>query len=226
MESQRSAVVVTRHEHVVAVRKRLRGEDAHIDVFSEDSLQDFDAILAHPPKILALHQSFAATSRGATLVARLHSETQQKATEVRVLIEDEDKAPLVLSEISFSPEKALRETSRPLDRAGTRQAVRYPMNRRAIFLNGILGHLIDLSVSGAQVQEPSRLSPSQSVRLILPGDSGELRGQGTVVWSIAVPAGGTIQYRAGIQFANPDSAGLKAFCTRFGSAPGPKPDTV
>lgn len=226
MESQRSAVVVTRHEHVVAVRKRLRGEDSHIEVFAEDSLQVFDAILAHPPKVLAIHQSFAATSRGATLVARLQSEAHLKATEVRVLIEDEDKAPLVLSEISFSPEKALREASRPLDRAGTRRAVRYPMNRRAIFLSGDSAHLIDLSVSGAQVQGPSRLSPSQFVRLVLPGDSGELRGQGTVAWSIAVPAGGTIQYRAGIEFVNPDSAGLKAFCTRFGIAPGPKPGTV
>jgi hypothetical protein len=66
------------------------------------------------------------------------------------------------------------------------------------------------------------LSPAQSVRLILPGDSAELRGQGTVVWSIAVPAGGTIQYRAGIEFINPDSAGLSAFCARYGSAPDPK----
>ena len=36
---------------------------------------------------------------------------------------------------------------------------------------------------------PSRLRPSQFVRMILPDESGELRGQGTVAWSIAVPAG-------------------------------------
>ena len=204
------------------MRKRLIGDASHVEVFSEDSLQVFEALLAHPPKMLAIHQSFAATSRGATLIARLQAEARLKSIEVRVLIEDESKVPLILSEMSFSPEKALHEASRPLDRAGTRQAARYPMDRRAIFLNGESGHLIDLSVSGAQVQVLKRLRPSQIVRLILPDASGELRGQGTVAWSIAVPAGGTIQYRAGIEFINPDSAGLSAFCARFGGAPDTK----
>lgn len=204
------------------MRKRLIGDASHVEVFSEDSLQVFEALLAHPPRMLAIHQSFAATSRGATLIARLQAEARLKSIEVRVLIEDESKVPLILSEMSFSPEKALHEASRPLDRAGTRQAARYPMDRRAIFLNGESGHLIDLSVSGAQVQVLKRLRPSQIVRLILPDASGELRGQGTVAWSIAVPAGGTIQYRAGIEFINPDSAGLSAFCARFGGAPDTK----
>ena len=206
----------------MGMRKRLIGDASHVEVFSEDSLQVFEALLAHPPKMLAIHQSFAATSRGATLIARLQAEARLKSIEVRVLIEDESKVPLILSEMSFSPEKALHEASRPLDRAGTRQAARYPMDRRAIFLNGESGHLIDLSVSGAQVQVLKRLRPSQIVRLILPDASGELRGQGTVAWSIAVPAGGTIQYRAGIEFINPDSAGLSAFCARFGGAPDTK----
>lgn len=222
MDSQKSAAVITRPEHVVAMRKRLQGDASPVEVFSEDSLQVFDAILAHPPRVLAIHQTFAATSRGATLVARLQAEERLKNVEVRVLIEDETKMPLILSEMSFSPEKALHEASRPLDRAGTRQAARYPMNRRAIFVNGEPGHLIDLSVSGAQVQVPSRLRPSQVARMILPDASGELRSQGTVAWSIAVPAGGTIQYRAGIEFINPNTVGLSAFCARFGGAPDPK----
>jgi PilZ domain-containing protein len=222
MDSEKT-VVITRPEHVTAMRKRLLGEGSHFEVYADDSLRVFDAILAQPPKTLAVHQQFAATSRGATLVARLHSESRLRSIEVRVLIEDEDKTPLLLSEMTFSPEQALHEASRPLDRAGTRQAVRHPMHRRAIFVNGEGAHLIDLSVSGAQVQVPSRLRPSQVVRMILPDESGELRSQGTVAWSIAVPAGGSIQYRAGIEFINANAAGLSSFCARFGGAPDPKP---
>ena len=219
---QKQAVVITRPEHVVAMRKRLVGEGSHVEVFSEDSLQVIDLLLEHPPKALAIHQSFAATSRGATLVARLQSEPRLKSIAVRVLIEDETKAPLILSEMTFSPQKALLEASRPLDRAGTRQAARYPMNRRAFFLNGQEAHLIDLSVSGAQVQVLSRLRPAQVIRMILPDEAGELRSQGTVAWSIAVPVSGAIQYRAGIEFINPNAVGLSAFCARFGDAPDAK----
>lgn len=227
MESQNTAVVITRPDHVAAVRKRLLGEDSHVTVFSDaDSLQMLDVLVARPPKTLVLHQTFAASSRGATLVARLQHDPGLRDIEVRVLIEDEDTAPLLLSEMTFSPDRALYEASRPLDRAGTRQAARYPMHRRNIFVNGEAGHLIDLSVSGAQVHVPSRLRPSQVVRMILPDDAGDLRSQGTVAWSIAVPAGGVIQYRVGIEFINPNTVGLSAFCVRSGDAPDPKPGAV
>jgi hypothetical protein len=225
MDSKKT-VVITSPEHVVAMRKRLLSDDSQVEVYADDSLRVLDAILDRPPKTLAIHKTFAASSRGATLVARLKSESSLKDVEVRVLIEDEDKAPLILSEMSFSPAKALHEASRPLDRAGTRQAARFAMHRRAIFVNGEGGHLIDLSVSGAQIQVPSRLRPSQVVRLILPGEAGELRSQGTVAWSIAVPAAGAIQYRAGIEFINPNAVGLSAFCERFGGAPDTKTGTV
>lgn len=218
-----TTVVVARPEHVGGMRKRLLAEGSHVAVFSDaESLQVLDVLLAHPPKSLVLHQTFAASSRGATLVAQIQAEPRLKGVELRVLIEDEDKSPLLLSEMTFSPEKALHEASRPLDRAGTRQAVRHAMHRRAIIVNGEGGHLIDLSVSGAQVQVPSRLRPSQVVRMILPDASGELRSQGTVAWSIMVPAAGAFQYRAGIEFINPNSVGLSAFCARFGGAPDPK----
>jgi hypothetical protein len=222
-----TAIVIARPEHLVGMRKRLQGDASSVAVFADaDSLQVLTAILVHPPKILAIHQTFASTSRGATLVARLKSESHLHGIEVRVLIEDEDKAPLILSQTTLSPEKALLETSRPLDRAGTRQAARYPMKRRTVVVNGESSHLVDLSVTGAQVQVPMRLRPSQVVRLVLPDDSAETRCQATVAWSIAVPAGGTVQYRAGLEFISPDSTRLTAFCTRFGGAPDPRLGSV
>ena len=101
-----------------------------------------------------MHPMFAATSRGATLVAALKAKPRDTGTAIRVFIEDEVKAPLILTETALGGTEALLETSRPLDRAGTRQAARYPMNRRAVAINGDPGKLIDLSVSGRKSRWP------------------------------------------------------------------------
>lgn len=218
-----TAFVVVRADHVAATRERLKGEWPVVVFSDADSLQLLAALLAGAPTVLAIHQTFAATSRGATVVARLKTEPRLSVTVVRVLIEDEDKTPLLLSQTTLSPEEALFETSRPLDRAGTRQAARYAMNRLAIAVNGERGHLVDLSVTGAQVQVSMRLRPSQVVRIIVRDQSADIRCQGTVAWSIAVPSGGTVQYRAGLEFIGPDSARLTAFCAQYGGAAQPQP---
>jgi hypothetical protein len=168
-----------------------------------------------------MQSGFAATSRGAALVSALKSKPRELGTALRVFIEDEVKTPLILNERDLSAADALLETSRPLDRAGTRQAARYPMNRRDIVVNGDPAFLIDLSVSGAQVHTPQRLRPLKVARMTLPIESGELKLQGTVAWAIAVPGGGAIQYRAGIEFVNPDQNKLSAFCGKHGGAPDP-----
>ncbi len=216
-----TAIVISRPEHLIAIRQRM-GATGDVAVFSDtDSLSLQAAVQASPPGLLVVHQAFAASSRGATLVASIKSAPGAKATVIRVLIEGEDKVPLILAESTLSPEKALFETSRPLNRAGTRQAARYPMHRRAVIVNGEACHLIDLSVTGAQVQVSMRLRPSQVVRLVLAEESGEMRCQGTVAWSILVPSGASIQYRAGIEFISPDGPRLMAHCTRFGGTPDP-----
>lgn len=216
-----SAVVIVRPEHLTSVRKRLAGADAVAVCSEADSANLQDTILARPPEILIIHAAFATTSRGATLVAGLKAKPHATGTAVRVFIEDDDKAPLLLSQTTLSPNDALLETSRPLDRAGTRQAARYPMNRRAVVVNGEVAQLVDLSVSGAQVQVPMRLRPSQVVRFAMTDETGDTRCQGTVAWSIAVPSGGSIQYRAGLEFINPDAKRLAAICARHGGAPDP-----
>jgi hypothetical protein len=193
-----------------------------VAVFSETEwLQVEDSILSRPPEVLVMQSGFAATSRGATLVSALKNKPREHGTALRVFIEDEVKAPLILTETDLSAADALLETSRPLDRAGTRQAARYPMNRRDIIVNGDPGQLIDLSVSGAQVQTPQRLRPLKVARMSILTDTGEMKLQGTVAWAIAVPGGGVIQYRAGIEFVNPDKKKLSAFCGKHGGTPDP-----
>src|SRR5687768_12676571 len=214
-----TSVVIVRPEHLVSVKKRLSEAD-FVAVFSETEwLSVQDSVLARPPEVLIMQSAFAATSRGATLVSALKNKPRETGTAVRVFIEDEVKAPLLLSEKELPAVDALLETSRPLDRAGTRQAARYPMNRRDVAVNGEPGQLIDLSVSGAQLQSLARLRPLKLVRLVVPGGSTDLKLQGTVAWAIAVPTGGAIQYRAGIEFVNPDKKKLKAFCEAHGAAP-------
>ena len=216
-----TSVVIVRPEHLVSIKKRL-SEAEFVAVFSETEwLQVEDSILARPPEVLVMQSGFAATGRGASLVSALKSKPREHGTALRVFIEDEVKAPLILTETDLSPADALLETSRPLDRAGTRQAARYPMNRRVAVVNGDPGQLIDLSVSGAQVQTPQRLRPLKVARMVIPTDGGELKLQGTVAWAIAVPGGGTIQYRAGIEFVNPDKKKLSAFCAQHGGTPDP-----
>ena len=215
------AIVIVRPEHVTSVKKRLADSDV-ISVASEaDLLQVQDTLLSRPPDVVVMHSAFAATSRGATLVAGLKAKSTDISTAIRVFIEDDVKSPLIISEASLSPFDALLETTRPLERAGTRQAARYPMNRLTVAVNADSGLLIDLSISGAQVQSPTRLRPMKVARLVLPDPAGDVRLKGTVAWAIAVPTGGTIQYRAGIEFVNADKEMLSAFCSRHGGTPDP-----
>lgn len=216
-----TSIVIVRPEHLVSIKKRLSEAD-FVAVFSETEwLQVEDSILARPPEVLVMQSGFAATSRGASLVSALKNKPRENGTALRVFIEDEVKAPLILTETALSPADALLETSRPLDRAGTRQAARYPMNRREIVVNGERAQLIDLSVSGGQVQTPQRLRPLKVARVVIATDSGDMKLQGTVAWAIAVPGAGVIQYRAGVEFVNPDKQKLAAFCENHGGTPDP-----
>ncbi|HUQ89174.1 MAG TPA: hypothetical protein VM096_16565, partial [Vicinamibacterales bacterium] len=172
------AIVIARPEHLVSVKKRLAESDVVAVVSESDLLQVQDTLLSRPPDVIVMHSAFAATSRGATLVTALKTKASDNTTAIRVFIEDDVKSPLIIAETTLSPLDALLETTRPLERAGTRQAARYPMNRYTIAVNGDSGQLIDLSISGAQVQAPTRLRPMKVARLVLPDPAGDVRLQG------------------------------------------------
>ncbi len=130
------SVIISTPEHLHAVRKRL-GEDPGIAVFADtNSIKALELIQRTRPRIVALNQPFARTGRVAALVAQLRTDPHLSGTYVCVLIEDENKAPLLLADTTASPEKALLKASRPLERVGTRAALRYVMDRRAIMVNG------------------------------------------------------------------------------------------
>ena len=130
------SVIISTPEHLHAVRKRL-GEDPGIAVFADtNSIKALELIQRTRPRIVALNQPFARTGRVAALVAQLRTDPHLSGAHVCVLIEDENEAPLLLADTTASPEKALLKASRPLERVGTRAALRYVMDRRAIMVNG------------------------------------------------------------------------------------------
>ena len=212
-------VVISHSDHAVALQERFQADPTVVVFDDSNSIPALDAILAGHPKIVALNTTFVKTARGAALVARLKGDADLRDVDVRVLIEDEHQVPLLLSDSAPSLEQVLIETSRPLGRAGTRTALRYVMDRRAILVNGERGHLVDLSVTGAQVLVPMRLRPNEPVRLLLSADKGGMRCPGIVVWSVAVPIGRTIQYRAGVKITHHDWKAIEDYCARFGGRP-------
>lgn len=222
MSSSGYTVVVVRPEHVEKIKQRLSSAEKVVVVSENELVQVQDTFVKRPPEMLVMHAEMAATSRGATVVSALKAASGDSGMSIRVFIEDDVKTPLlVVTETNLPAEDIILETSRPLDRAGTRQALRYPMNRRMVAVNSESGQLIDLSVSGAQVQSAVRLRPLKVARLVIPDESGDLRIQGTIAWAIGVPAGGAIQYRAGIEFVKHDKQVLAAFCEKHGGTPDP-----
>lgn len=74
-----------------------------------------------------------------------------------------------------------------------------------------------LSFAGAQVVVPVRVRPDEALRLtlVLVEGPAATRVRGVVAWSTAGPA---VQYRAGVEFVDPDTESLEKLCVRHGSA--------
>jgi len=208
-------IVIARTEQEVALRKRL-GVEPSVALFSDyEALKALEAIVSHPPKILAVDRAFAFTARGAALVARLKAEPELAGVDLRVLAEDETNAPVILSTRALGLEGALLKTSHPLDYCGTRRSPRFPVNDEAnVVVNGERGRLVNLSSTGAQLVIIVRLRPDEPLRLALVDAEEEVKVRGVVAWSAAEPADGALIYRAGVEFINPDAFTVDAFCAR------------
>jgi hypothetical protein len=211
-----SVVVIARNEHEVALRKRL-GVEPSVALFSDaESLKALDAVVSHPPKILALDRNFAFTARGASLVARLKAEPRFGGIDLRVLAEDETSAPAILEQRGMGLETAVLKTSHPLDYCGTRRAPRFTVydDDASVVVNGQKGKLVNISSTGAQVIVSARLRPEEPLRLSLVDAGAEVKVRAVVAWSSVEPMDGQLAYRAGVEFVNPDAMALDAFCAR------------
>jgi hypothetical protein len=215
-----SVILIARSEQATGLRKRL-APDSSIALFSDaEALRALDAVLGQAPRVLALDRAFAATARGAALVRRVKAEEPASATDIRVLAEDADSQPLILSSRFATVESVVR-ASYPLDYCGTRRALRFDvMNSVRLAVNGERGRLVNLSFAGAQVVLPMRVRPDEELRVTLtePEVDDSLRVHGVVAWSAVEPTGPVVIYRAGMAFVDADTRRLEDLCIRHGSA--------
>lgn len=215
-----SVVVIARAEQAAGLRKRLAA-DSTVALFSDaEALKALEAVLGQAPRILALDRAFAATARGAALVRQVKAEEHDCATEIRVLAEDEDNQPLILSSRLASVESVMR-ASHPLDYCGTRRALRFKVvDAVRLAVNGERGRLVNLSFAGAQLVLPVRIRPEEALRITLTEAlaEDETRVRGVVAWCTVEPTGSIIIYRAGVEFTDADTHRLEDLCIRYGSA--------
>jgi hypothetical protein len=61
-----------------------------------------------------------------------------------------------------------------------------------------------------------RLTPNQTIKIVLPGEEAPIACSGTIVWArLEAPSGGRpLRYHAGVQFVKPHEGALEAFIAR------------
>lgn len=203
-------ILIAAPELIPALRERV-GEDEDILTFADsEPLRAMDAISAQRPNIVALERLFAASPRGAALIARIKADPSLDHSEIRVLSHN-------TAYQRVSPRRRTAgQSGGPgrLDR-GTRRAPRFYMKEGVIVtIDEQTGRLIDLSVVGAQVVSPIPLKPKQPVALRL-GHAGRPEASGTVVWAKLELTRTGPTYRAGIEFTRADGPEMADFCEAY-----------
>jgi hypothetical protein len=207
--------VIASAPRMPAWRTQLGGQQ-NARIFSEtDFLVALDAIINERPGVVALDPMFAATARGAALVARVKADPRLRQVEVRTLVGD----GLEMRELSATgePDGKASIKSQPLDSCGTRRAPRYAMQPDVeAKVNGTACRLVNLSMTGSQIVAPIRLRPSEDIRLTFSDGRSNLRLAGVIAWiSLEIAAKTNSQrYRFGVEFRDADYQALQQFCVR------------
>jgi hypothetical protein len=224
-------IVIARSDIAVALQKRIPFDPRMMVFRDADSLPALNAIVTRRPAVIAVDEQFAATARGAALIARVRADELLADTSVRVLtLESDAEKVQLLQDCADAPEATVLALSRPLNWCGTRHALRYPMipGARAL-VNGEACQVVNLSATGVHLVSPSRLRPTEEVRLVLVREEDKivLRVRAVIAWATLEIRPGGLSYRAGARFVGADSARIAAFCqlhpARSESAPmGPE----
>jgi hypothetical protein len=205
------SVVVIASEPMVSTWRAQLEAQPNAKVFSEaDFLIALEIIISERPGVIALDPLFAATARGAALVARVKADPRLRRSEVRTLVRD--KADQLGEPGSADTQDQASRLSQPLDSCGTRRAPRFDMEADVeARVNGTAGRLVNLSVTGAQMVLPMRVRPGEGIRLTLADGSSDLRLAGTLAW---VSLENAQRYRFGVEFRDAEEQLLEKFCLR------------
>ena len=198
-------ILIAAPELIPALRDRVGADDEVLTFADSEPVRAYEAIRAQKPPVIALERLFAASPRGAALIARIKADPALDATEIRVVSHDSN----------YSRVSPRRKPARGASGyVATRRATRYRMGESVgVTVEETPGRLIDLSELGAQVISAVALKPQQPVRLGFTRDGGDaLQVEGLVAWARLEITRLGPTYRAGVEFVNQDRERLAAFC--------------
>ena len=164
-------------------------------------------------------REFVGTLRGAELVARVRADPDLSHAQIRILTDVRAYADLVARRLKAGLPAATAVPGELLAEEfdGTRRARRVRIQTEAeAQVDGMLGTLVDLSPTGAQVIGLKVVRPFQHVKVSIRDTFGLVRCLADVVWVTFNPTSGTSArgYRAGLAFTDPVPDLVEAFCAR------------
>src|SRR5262247_2852117 len=213
-----STVLIAPSEHLQALMER--EEFSGAQTFSpQEALRALEVITRKRPNVVALEQTFAATTRGAALINRIKADPKLSTCEIRVVVHDSEYARVPASAAapvadgSAVAVAAPAPAAAPLDQRGTRRAPRVRIVEGVeVAIDGNVATLVDLSVIGAQVVSPTILKPNQRVRMSIGDVNKPLRFSAGVAWASFELAKTGPRYRAGLEFFDADADAVQQFC--------------
>jgi hypothetical protein len=204
-------ILIAAPELIPALRERV-GSDAGVLTFADsDPVRAMKAVAAERPAVVALERLFAASPRGAALIARIKGDPSLNTSEIRILSHDSDYQRISPRRLDAPSRKTAPTPAKRLD-TGSRRWQRFKMKESAFAtVNGRPARLIDLSPGGAQLIVSESLRAKQPAAVGLGPVGREVVIAGTVVWARAELARKGHAARVGIQFANADATAIAAF---------------
>ena len=220
-----STVVIAPPDLLPRLVERLRSQDAGelTTCADTDIPAAIERVLAVAPDRVALERLFAATSRGAALLARLKADPALAHTEFRIVSHDSDywrvspRRPTPSDPLPPVAPHAVTSDAPPLDQHGTRRAARLHIQEGVeVLVDGSPARLVDLSAVGGQVLSSSVLKPNQRVRVSMVDGRVTLRCQATIIWARFELSRGDMgpRYRAGLEFSGADADGVAEYARR------------
>jgi len=203
-------ILIAAPELIPALRERV-GEGGVLTFADSDPVRAMDAILADRPPIVALERLFAASPRGAALIARIKDDPSLDACEIRILSHDSRYQRVSPRKRDTPPAKRAAKPAQAFD-LGTRRWPRFRIRESAAAsVDGHASRLVDLSLGGVQLIGPESLRAKQKVAVRLGAAERALDVAGTVVWARVELSRRGPAARVGIQFTNPDAGALTKF---------------
>ena len=161
---------------------------------ADDTLAALDAIKRRCPRLIAVEDRYAASARGRALLARVEADPSLRGCHVQIVTHEAEGAS-------------------PLPMTGTRRAPRFKViDGLKVRVDGNPAALVNLSVIGAQVISTTVLKPSQRGKFTFLDKAGATKPiPCSVAWASLEIVEGTVRYRAGVEFSNPDTTMVQQF---------------